>query len=182
MIRSCFCFSGMLTVRSKSCRRCALAGQVCSGYKDESELVFRNYCAPNPVSSVPEADLETSLSTIPPRNALLTDFIKDFVVEPTNRDISRGFLDGLPSLLTTASSSSVLSRAAALVELTVLRNRQLLTISDDYTVKEYCDLLQCFQGSLSTKGDRPTVQVLATAVLLGLYEVSRFASDSSACF
>ena len=134
-------------------------------------MVFRNYQAPKPIP-VSEMIPGSTITMGTPNSFFLKGFIKDFVVEPASRDISRGFLDGFSSMLSTAGPSSDLARAAAIVESTVLRNRHGYSNRDDHAVSEYCDLLRSFQTTLSNPGKSPSMQTLATAVLLGLYEVS----------
>lgn len=99
-------------------------------------------------------------------------FFDQYVVHTTDLRISRGFLDGLPSLLANAEPSSDLVRAVEIVAWATLGNRfswpdLLLTAR-----KQYITLLRSFQGLLlSCQLHLPTVEALVIAILLGLYEI-----------
>jgi hypothetical protein len=105
--------------------------------------------------------------------ASLDIFLRDFVVQATDRDVSRGFLDGMPSLLRRLRSpDSDLPTAAKLVALASVANKLKRKGLLDSTRRRYCLLIQRFNRSLSLERGRISIESLYTAVLLGLYEVS----------
>lgn len=99
-------------------------------------------------------------------------FLDQYVIHTIDPRISRGFLDGLPSLLAKAEPSSDLVHAVEIVAWASLGNRfswhDLLLKAR----KQYISLLQSFQVLLlSCQVHSPTVEALVIAILLGLYEI-----------
>lgn len=98
-------------------------------------------------------------------------FFKDFCVESNNRSISRGFLDGLRSLVDHGGPASDLSQAARIVSLAGTGNRLHRPALLHKAELKFVDLLCTFQKTLSDPTASSTVESLMTAVMLGLYEV-----------
>ncbi|CAK7198238.1 hypothetical protein SEUCBS139899_000897 [Sporothrix eucalyptigena] len=147
-----------------SCTRCIKGRHACPGYKDEAEIIFRHWARPEvPVHvDVNDAEIETHALDI---------FMHEFVVEPADRALSRGFLDGMPALLSRAGPNSVLANAAKLMALACVANQQRRVALLSRLDNDYCLLLRRFHESLAAEGDHVTLASLYTAVLLGLYEI-----------
>ena len=101
----------------------------------------------------------------------LATFLDDYCITSKDKTLSRGYLDSLGSLLAHGQSSSDLSKAAMVAALASFANK----IGDPrllHRAKEsYSDLLVAFQSTMSNRVTASTIESLATAVLLGLYEV-----------
>ncbi|KAF2496520.1 hypothetical protein BU16DRAFT_549018 [Lophium mytilinum] len=172
-----------------NCQRCIKAGRVCLGYQENSGVLFRNY-GPPALSEVPSITIQRPMSppgaVIPEPNDerlekdALEMFFDGYCVELADRTISRGFLDGLKPLIDHAGESSDIAQAAKIVALATtgnkLRRPQILY----RTKQQYGDLLQSFRSRLMRAAESDLVEVLITAILLGLYEiVSSTESDPS---
>lgn len=92
------------------------------------------------------------------------------MISPAQPSLSRGFLDGLPTLLHAAGPSSDLAGAATILALAAVGNRIGRPSLVYSTAQKYGNLLLSFQASL-TRPDVHKVHLLVTGVLLGLYEV-----------
>lgn len=101
-------------------------------------------------------------------------FLAEFVVESHDRKRSRGFLDGMQSLLANVSPDSSLRNAAKIVVLASIGNRTGRESLVKRAQVQYGQLLQDFTASLSQGSVGVSIENLFTAVLLGLYEVSVF--------
>lgn len=144
--------------------RCTKSQRVCFGYRNEENFRFRHYVVPCPpakgrmdVQHIGQDALET--------------FLKDYVVAPADSVLSRGFLNGLPSLLVHADTSSILARAAQLVANANLGNRTSEPNILHEARRQYVSLLCDFHNSLSHIIKEAPIEALATVVLLGLYEI-----------
>lgn len=148
----------------QACTRCIKAHRACSGFKDEGTLLFRHYQPAKLSLHVP------SHSTF--EGAALDMFISNFVIEASDRSVSRGFLDGMQNLLKTLDPSSPLVQSAKLVALTNEARRQSHKELLGYVEARYGELLQAYRRILSASGNSDvSIETLYTAVLLGLYEV-----------
>lgn len=155
------------------------------GYKDESELVFRNYgvstneahpgLSGNQSHSSAPAGITTEIGIdIQIEEYALTTFFHDYCVESADRRLSRGFLDGLRSVILHAGESSDVAVAAKIIALTTAGNRMGRASLIDRANVLYGFLLRSFQVTLSSDVACKTVESLMTAVLLGLYEVGLY--------
>ncbi len=139
---------------------------MCQGYRDD--LLFRHYAGPPPPSPLqlwlPEINDEQL------KKQAIETCIQDFVISSAQPSLSRGFLDGLPTLLSEAGPSSDLAGAARILALSTVANRMGRLSLVHSAAQQYGDLLLSFKASL-TRHDIPTVHLLVTGVLLGLYEV-----------
>ena len=100
-------------------------------------------------------------------------FFEDYCIESKDRSISRGFLDGIKLLIVYAGQSSDLAQAAKIVALAGVGLRTGRKDLISRTKKKYGILLASFQSNLCAKLGVNSVESLMTAVLLGLYEVSK---------
>lgn len=150
----------------KACNRCVKSRRVCPGYKDEATLLFRNYAPPKTAYWV-----STELSDETLEKQALDLFLAEFVVESRDREQSRGFLDGMQSLLAGVDPDSSLTSAAKAVVLASIGNRTGRQTLIDHAQREYGKLLQKFTQSLSRDVEAVSIEILYTAVLLGIYEV-----------
>lgn len=105
-------------------------------------------------------------------------FLAEFVVESRDREQSRGFLDGMQSLLTRVNPDSSLASAAKAVLLASVGNRTGRKTLVDHAQREYGRLLHKFTHSLSGGAEVVSIETVYTAVLLGLYEVGGLGTKS----
>ncbi|KAM5354515.1 hypothetical protein ACJ41O_001162 [Fusarium nematophilum] len=153
-----------------ACTRCLKSRRVCLGYKDESTLIFRHYeptpriTYRSPISwwspEVSDSQLEASALGI---------FTAEFVVESRDRRHSRGFLDGMQSLLGRVDAQSGLARAARALVLASVANRTGRESLREVARRQYGELLGWFGERL--REDGVSIESLYTAVLLGFFEI-----------
>ncbi|KAL4793011.1 hypothetical protein BDV19DRAFT_380484 [Aspergillus venezuelensis] len=154
-------------------RKCAKAGRTCLGYKSTDQLRFRHHkpsVLPSPSTSE-QSFTEHAVDT----------FLEQYVVHSADPGISRGFLDGLPSLLANAEPKSHVVQVTEIVAWASLgrvwKRPDLLSRARE----QYVSLLYSFQGPLlSCQVSAPTVEALVTAILLGLYEIISSSVDHPA--
>lgn len=175
------------------CERCKQAGLHCSGYKDDADLIFRpyegsyQYQAGSVATS--EEQYNSSDSTKNPSEAsdaispdsqydeeqidkhALQTFFVDYCVSSADRSLSRGYLDGLQTLLFHAGPQSEVSQAAKIVALANLGKKSNSPSLLERTRLLYSRLLHSFQRTISNPSTSSTIESFMTAVLLGLYEV-----------
>jgi hypothetical protein len=172
--------------------RCVKAGHTCLGYQENSSILFRNYGEtgkkgndnpplsdqlhsstqvqpPTPLSLPHSAKVEPEDRQLE-QDALAT-FFNDYCVESANRNLSRGFLDGMKPLIARAGEHSDIARAAKIVSLATTGKRLGKPHFMETTRQEYGYLLSSFRSNLAHAKEANLVEVLMTAVLLGLYEV-----------
>ena len=175
---------------AKSCSRCLSSKRDCPGYGEDSPFVFRNYAnvrgrkathkegteLPTPLSSEPPmplclvADLREACQH-PLDEGTLEIFFRDYCIESSNRSLSRGFLDGIKSLIACTGESSDVARAAKTVALAGLGKRTKRAELMKRAEELYAQILLSFRTTLSHSYQSNTTETLMTAVLLGLYEV-----------
>ncbi|GLA51037.1 hypothetical protein AnigIFM63604_007374 [Aspergillus niger] len=114
----------------------------------------------------------------PPQSRIVTTndpvglFLDQYVVCSRDSRVSRGFLDGLPSLLASGHPSSDLVRAVEIVAWATLGNKISRPDLLARARRQYTGLLCSFQDLLHCCQLRaPTVESLVIAILLGLYEI-----------
>jgi hypothetical protein len=175
------------------CERCQKAEFTCLGYKDDTDLIFRQYEGSYQYQASSIATFEEQYyssdgtgnpsetsDAFPPdsqydeddieKHALQTFFV-DYCVPSTDRSLSRGYLDGLQTLLFHAGHLSEISQAAKIVALANLGNKSNSPVLSDRARLLYSQLLHSFQRTISNPSTSPTIEAFMTAVLLGLYEV-----------
>lgn len=99
-------------------------------------------------------------------------FVAEFVVHATDPTQSRGFLDGMGSLLKSVDPESGLARAAKLVVLALIGKRSGRTSLVAKMEVLYGSLLREYYDALSMELEQVSIKSLYTAVFLGIYEVS----------
>lgn len=99
-------------------------------------------------------------------------FIRNFVVQPSDERNSRGFLHGLQEMIRSAPVSSDLVRAVSAVSIACKGNCDGDLAALTHAAEEYGDILRSFRGMLLRNTTAWSPQILITAVILGLYEVS----------
>lgn len=102
---------------------------------------------------------------------VLAVFRDDYCIVPGDVALSRGYLRGLGSLLASAAPSSDVARAVKIVALASLGNKLDEPGLIHRAYASYPDLLRSFQVTMSKATTSDTIETLATAVLLGLFEV-----------
>jgi hypothetical protein len=170
-----------------TCEKCSKSKRTCLGYKDDGDILFRDHSFDFTVDSksdrkvaIPSSQsIKTSDS---PEYMLGKDedqgmlaamgmFFSDYVLVPKDRDTSRGYFDGLESLITCTNQDSELVRAARLVAFASAANK---SSSQNLTCRgntQYSDTLIAFQETLNDPIKCNTDAALMTAALLGLYEM-----------
>ncbi|KAH8681804.1 hypothetical protein BX600DRAFT_491961 [Xylariales sp. PMI_506] len=178
-----------------SCLRCTRAGRTCSGYEFDELPVQRRYEAPprNPLAhSGPILPRKCSLpkrvpfpgSDILPRDTIprettveeshmlaLRSFLYDFSTSSINRNISRGYLSGLVTLVQRLGPSSNVAKACQAVAFAnrgrplnrprFVRKAQLL----------YQDLLLSSAKALNSSRLTGTTELRLIALMMGLFQV-----------
>jgi hypothetical protein len=155
----------------QACRRCTKSGKSCSGYEDESTLVFRHWSS-SQASNAPSTSWwssETDDETL--EKLSLGIFLTEFTTKASDRQASRGFLDGIQPLLQSDNPSSSLVCSAKLVALASIGIRLKRKSLIHKTERHYGDLLGNLHQSLYAETHCVSIESLYTAVLLGLYEV-----------
>jgi hypothetical protein len=101
----------------------------------------------------------------------LRAFFYDYCVTSMNRSLSRGYLDGLESLLHCNGRNSDLAQACKVVAFANHGNKLYRPILLRKAQIMYHDLLGCLARTIADPANSSTVESLMIAVLLGLYEV-----------
>ncbi|OJJ67353.1 hypothetical protein ASPBRDRAFT_200072 [Aspergillus brasiliensis CBS 101740] len=152
-----------------ACIRCLKSGRTCLGYRSNDELRFRHHVAPVNAPVRLPSPLE---SGVPTTEDPVGFFLDQYVVCSNNPRVSRGFLDGLPSLLADAHPSSDLVQAVEIVAWATLGNQLARPDLLARAGRQYIGLLHSFQDLLQCcQLLAPTVEALVIAILLGLYEI-----------
>lgn len=103
-------------------------------------------------------------------------FLRDFCLHTSDNSISRGFLDGLESLIARPSSNkraaNDVRESASIVAIAAIGRRLDRLSLVQSTVQRYGKLLSSFRETLASRDTAASEEILATAVLLGIYEVS----------
>lgn len=155
----------------QACRRCTKSGKSCSGYEDESTLLFRHWSSSQASNAVSTSfwSSETDDETL--ERLSLEIFLTEFTTKAADRQASRGFLDGMQPLLKSNSPQPSLvcsAKIVALASIGIRLNRKSLIRK---TERHYGDLLGSLHQSLYAETPFVSIEALYTAVLLGLYEV-----------
>lgn len=101
----------------------------------------------------------------------LTSFLDDWCIASVDQTISCGYLDGLKSLLAQVDPSSNLAQASRIMGLVNLGKKLGRPEFVNKARELYPGLLSSFQETLANPKISRTTESLATAVLLGIYEV-----------
>ncbi|CAM1507557.1 Fc.00g071980.m01.CDS01 [Cosmosporella sp. VM-42] len=159
------------TTSHKACNRCVKSRRVCPGYKDETTLLFRHYEPPRVTYKSPVCWWMPEVPDDILEERALSIFLAEFIVESRDRNQSRGFLDGMQSLVTKVHPGSSLAMAAKVLVLASIANRTGRESLAKRTQRQYGLLLQKFTESLSQETAVVSIETLYTAVLLGIYEI-----------
>ncbi len=168
-----------------TCQKCAKSRRTCLGYKDDADIIFRDSTSSSvndPIEdhnlSSPSSQTSKSLNTsinLPDADensevAAMKMFFLDYVLVSKDRSLSRGYFDGLESLLNHASPDSELVSAATIVALASAASKagsyDLVSSS-----ARYPDAIAAFQKTLDNPDKSNADEALMTATLLGLYEM-----------
>lgn len=99
-------------------------------------------------------------------------FISDYCISSSNLTVSRGYLNGLESLIQKAGPASSIAQSYRIISLANLGKKADSPMLLQKAKTLYFDLLPSFRRTISNEDKFTTIQSLITAVLLGLYEVS----------
>ncbi|TVY45754.1 hypothetical protein LOCC1_G003451 [Lachnellula occidentalis] len=161
---------------------CSRARRNCPGYQVNKDRKFINYLGEADFDLLHQKSGDLLRQTADPthRDTLywpniekdaLTAFFNDYCIVSSNRDLSRGFLHGLQTMICQAGPQSELSQACTIIALTNLGRK----LENDLRIKRakglYSLLLRSFRLSISDSAQFTTLESLITAALLGLYEV-----------
>jgi hypothetical protein len=176
-----------------SCMRCINANRTCGGYADSDNLIFRQFekgdGAPVPLwkslarkCTLPARRQLPGSSVIPddisPKEVpeekveefALGAFFYDYPIVSTNREISRGYLDGLERMLRSLGLQSDLAKACKVVAFAnhgiKLRRPRLVNKAEVL----YQDLLGSLARAIEDSRFANSSESLMIAMLLGLYE------------
>lgn len=143
-------------------------------------LVFRHYQPVHNPSAL-QFDRWSPRTDVLLEDVALGIFLDSFVVQSHNRRQSRGFLDGMHSLLANADSACTLISAARVITLASIANRTRRHSLLEAAQKRYGQLLMNFTTHLSREKTGISFKYFLTAVLLGLYEVG-FGQVVQSCY
>lgn len=170
--------------RKPACERCIKSRRTCLGYNDDKDVFFRD-CGPNPIIpySLPSStcsqscprplELSSNLRWTQPDlgySQALKTFFFDYVLVSKDPSLSRGYFDGLESLLNRTGPNSELANA---IELVALASEAARSGSFDHSSNNtrYLLALSAFQKTMDDTQKRNADEALMTAALLGLYEM-----------
>lgn len=132
---------------------------------------MRPHVATQTTNWAPEALLER-FQDVQIKQCALSAFFRNYTASSANGSLSRGYLDGLESLLREAEPESQMLQASTIIALASLGNRRNITPLLHKARSLYLELLRSFHITLSSYStSKDVVQLFTTAVLLGLYEV-----------
>jgi hypothetical protein len=98
-------------------------------------------------------------------------FISDYCISSSNRKVSRGYLNGLESLIEKAGPWSCIAKSCKIISLANPGKKTASPVLLQKAETLYFDLLPSFRTT-TNEGKSTTIHSLMIAVLLGLYEVS----------
>jgi hypothetical protein len=98
-------------------------------------------------------------------------FFNDYCLVPSHCSISRGYLDGLETLLNSAGPKSELAEATHVVALANIGTKLRRPTLVHKARIRYYKMLHSLQVMISKAAMTKATESLMTAVLLGLYEV-----------
>ncbi|OBT74023.1 hypothetical protein VF21_05986 [Pseudogymnoascus sp. 05NY08] len=175
-----------------SCARCLKSNRTCVGYSDTASLIFRPQESqggrPPPLSSARKCTLP--IRTCCPKTGVLPEdshpkefsqeeadkriiqaFLYDYCVPSTNHTLSRGYLDGLESMLSQVGHYSSLAMACRAVANAnhgrKLGRPRLIARAEE----AYQELLGALRIAIECPDFTETPEALMIVMLLGLYEM-----------
>lgn len=105
------------------------------------------------------------------KDRALTDFFHHYTIKSEDLSVSRGYLDGIEARIRAAGPHDGISQAAKVVSLASLGSRLKWTLLLDKARSLYVEALTSLSTAISNGALADISEPLATAVLLGLYEV-----------
>ncbi|KFA71345.1 hypothetical protein S40288_08961 [Stachybotrys chartarum IBT 40288] len=176
-----------------SCLRCIKAKRACTGYESGADRTFRRHDPHSgPVTRARKCSLPKR-AVVPGTNVLIDDvdvliaviteeqrsdyavrsFLYDFCIAPSPFGASRGFLAGLEQILAALPADAVLARACKAVSHVThgqpLQRPQLVRVAEE----DYQQLLGALAGALKSPLSATSPETKLTAMVLGIYEMSR---------
>jgi hypothetical protein len=98
-------------------------------------------------------------------------FFDDYCIVSSNQDLSRGYLHGLQTMISSAGPSSELAQACTIASLASIGKRLQNTTYVKKAEGLYSSSLRSFRLRISNDAIFTTVESLITVALFGLYEV-----------
>lgn len=99
-------------------------------------------------------------------------FFDDYRVYSPDQAVSRGYLNGLPDMISKAGLNSDVTKACTTIALASLGKKITDQGIFERAQRMHTSLLRSFSLSISSGGTFVSVESLITATLLGLYEVN----------
>lgn len=99
-------------------------------------------------------------------------FFTDYCISSSNQGQSRGYLNGLQTMIAKAGPTSEVAQACTIIALANLGKKVGTPMLVQMAENLQSSLLRSFRLSLSHEATCTSVESLITAALLGLYEVS----------
>ncbi|RFU24907.1 hypothetical protein B7463_g11437, partial [Scytalidium lignicola] len=178
---------------SGSCMRCLIAKRTCGGYEEDAGFIIRQYqkyggnMLPFKVTarkcSLPVRTLIPGTNTFPedclPKEVsnektdefALQSFFYEYRIVSTDHSLSRGFFDGLESMLRHLGLQSDLSKACKVVSFA----NHGIKLQRPYLLQKaeilYNDLLVSLARAIEATSSVNNAESLLVATLLGLYEM-----------
>ncbi|KAL4800132.1 hypothetical protein BDV19DRAFT_353491 [Aspergillus venezuelensis] len=147
-----------------TCNRCEKAGIPCLGFRSPDQLLFRHHVLPIPPP--------TPMSEHQQPGSAVQWVLDQYVIGSGNLAVSRGFLNGLPALVSKSHPASPIMQATEIVGWASLGKMQKRPDLLARARTQHALLLNAVQGLMDSCGSSgPTLEVLVTVVLLGLYEI-----------
>ncbi|KFY75157.1 hypothetical protein V499_04856 [Pseudogymnoascus sp. VKM F-103] len=175
-----------------SCARCLTSNRTCVGYSDGASLIFRpqeiQSGSPSQLSSarkctlpiripcpntgvLPEDTHPREFSQEEADKRIIQAFLYEYCIASTNHTLSRGYLDGLESMLSHAGHYSSLAMACRAVA-NANHGRKLCRPRLIARAEEaYQELLGALRVAIECPDFPETPEALMIAMLLGLYEI-----------
>lgn len=105
------------------------------------------------------------------QNARL-QFFADYCIPSPNQGISRGYLNGLQTMVAEAGPTSEVAKACTIIALANMGKKMGASMLIQKAENLHSLLLRSFRLSISNEATFASIESLITAALLGLYEVS----------
>lgn len=169
------------TYPSKSCLRCSRARRSCPGYNTNKDLKFVNYSGEVTQPTQSLLEITTAVPSESPLGSVdwlefeayaRQQFFDDYRVYSPDQAVSRGYLNGLPDMISKAGLNSDVTKACTTIALASLGKKVSDQSIFERAQRMHTLLLRSFSLSISSGDTFVSVESLITATLLGLYEVN----------
>ncbi|RDW59099.1 hypothetical protein BP5796_12023 [Coleophoma crateriformis] len=162
-----------------SCLRCSRAHRQCPGYNASRELKFVNYAgettcelAHQQSASLLHHSTHIDVHEWPAiKHNARSAFFNDYCITSKDQTLSRGYLNGLETMITKAGPTSEVAKACTIIALASLGKKVGDPMFLHAAENLHSLLLRSFRLSISNETASASVESLITAVLLGLYEI-----------